>query len=533
MLEGNMENLNQSTGRDYPDLAEVVKGKCADLHGVKLTQAELIKIVLRLLVRSREITDAILKEVASCLASDDDYVKMRRVFRVHNYLSLAIMRISKHRSRSRDQVVQETLEHHWSTYLVNICTSLSDIGRFLEAKTISREEDLTYWHAGQVLALIVNAIDIIQNHAFPTSIPKNAEKHCAVADLTHKTEQILQVVSRSVNMLQHGEGSSQAVTLRTAAELHILNRLVVNSALSKLRPSTNSIVRDIILERLWAVKVQSLFLLTSAIINGKANRKNKLLCQITDSTLLYYKQVVCRALSAFFPSRADHKDDSLAFFLIRDLSLALEVHTLFSGIINSASEESATSKRTLKKLSCICNEISEALAAYHKQLMLLETQPLSVVCAYRRTCLDYIENALKSVRALKQKATMFGHSAGGLLQKLEESLNESGKSCSLALQDEIMSPYGGFPSGELDTDISVLSCFYSTDMSASWDAIDEEMWLQGRGGGIGRIVMIILWTSMHETHVVWLKTWGGGNQSNRLMNFSCQCLPPVAAAFYR
>ena len=462
----------------YADPAEVVRGECATLCGAKLTQSGLMKVLLHLLTRSKIITAAICKDSTHQSVAYWDIAKQRYLLLAHDNISRSIDEIVKLCFCKHDSIKRWFLE----LCLYNLCIALSNMERFLDHKTIKNEVDLIYWRAGQVLALVVNTIDMIQTHA----LLNNKDVYGAASALAVKTTGILEVINRSVNLLQFENGTSHTLLLRTTAELHMLNRLVINSAFYEQKPAQNYIIHDIIEQRLWALRIQLLLLLATSTIDRKSCKKNEISRKIVYSMILYYKRVAFYALGCFFPTQACHEGSPLAFCLMRDLSLALETHTLLSEIKDSCSTGNLVVPRSmLKKMLYVCNGINDAIAAYYGQLLLQSFRACSPTTKYAGyyTCLDCIESAKQRVEIVRSKIASCGSAVDKRLQMLAESLEESEELCALALRDREIPSADGYPSSELVSDILVLNCFNANELPLRY-SIYEEMWLQG--GEIGR-----------------------------------------------
>lgn len=475
-------NAHPENKQNHDDIAEVVVGASSRLNKTQLTQDNLVKTLLQLLTRSQEITASIIKESTRGYVHDYDCTPQQQICRVYTNTSLAMSQIRILRTLS-NEATEHVLETYLSVCLSGLYMSLSEIGKFLHHKTLAANVDLMYWHAGQVLALTVNAIDFIQTHAFRAGLYRKKNKNRVPSLLAAKTTRVLEVVNRSVNRLRPQTDTnicSAAVIFRATAELNILHRLVIHTESFELWTHEEDIVRDLIVKRLWALQAQ---LLQIASSDKEMGEGNVLLCQVAFSTLTYYEMVMHSALDFSSPIQPV-QNNSLAFSLIESLSLALET-SICHGVQNPSAEDKSTHLGILRKIFGLCNEIYAAMNAYYKQLLLLETLYLATGHADYNACLCCIESALQKVKVIKSKVAAPSDPINQYLQMLEESLTESDKLCSSALQDTSASSQSCEPSSALD-DITVLACFYDANKGThpiSLDSIDEEMWLQGIGWG--------------------------------------------------
>lgn len=444
----------------------------------KFIRYESRELLLRLLFHAEAMTSAMIKEV------NDSYeyyhYQMRYILRIHSSIRLAARRAVKTCIQEHHCAGPALLkEFFWEICVSNLYASMEHIGRFLDVKTYTHEVDLMYLRAEEVLALIVDVIDLMYTHVLCRNSLLNDEKRSKYSPLAIKTKQILEVLNRTVNMLRSkGDASLTNLTVifRTAAEINLLNRLVVRSESSKLWPTETNVVRELIKKRIQALQTQLLFL--SAL---DSDRENGLFRQIAGSALVYYERVAYRSLDVYYSPMLLCNDDSLAFSLIRDLSLALETFALHYGIQNYYLWESrAVHGNTLKKVS---NDIYAAITAYREQLLLQESLPITSGSVGYGTCLNYIESAVHRVRTIKSAGISHESTMGRHLKILEKSLTESGELCASTFKNEAIPSLNISPSSCFDSEISVLDCFCNANRATSWNSIDEELCLQGRGGG--------------------------------------------------
>lgn len=460
MIEHDVESL-QSTDRFSPNnIAEVVVGECATLNATSLSHDAFMRLLLHLLVRAKEITSVLYKECLYRNAFEDDCSEYRHLYMAYRNVSLAVGQIVNLKVREHESLSDpKASELYRKKCISNLYMSLNYIGKFLHTKTKMSQIDLSYWRAEQVLALTVNAASVLHLDYMPH---RNKNEHTYQSEFSLKATKILEVANRAINRVKQKRisvFSNVNVIFRNVAVLNILNRLVVNTEFFESHLLEANLVLDLVVKRRVALNAQ----LSTLMELDPADKENVLLCKIAASMLLYYQIVVHHALSFLFHVRPCHKNSSLAFSLIKNLSLALEAGIALScDTGNTPSNSQVVTENTLRKVSHTCNGIYNAIVFYHLQLKVQDVAKQSSELFYHNACLDCIENALMTVRNVIPQALCYGTTITHHLQMLEESLAESATLCASTLQQEEASSKKAPPSQRLSSDISVVTCFMTT-----------------------------------------------------------------------
>lgn len=432
----------------------------------------LTRLLLSLLIHSKEITTAIVKESTSGYSYDNDPYKQYHVKNIRKNISTTINRIMKFHTKKGNYTVSQA-RFCLGMCLSSLYLSLKHIGTYLDIKTLSSELDLKYLHTETVLALIVNAADIMQT-ILCNMLLHNKDKRCISSKPVMQATQILEVVNGSVNMLQFKitlDFVNCTVVFRTAGEINLLNRLVTHFESFALCPLAAKILQDLIKNRIWALHAQLMVLMVSFTTDSE----NSLLCRIAASMLLYYRRVVLRTLYSPIPVKSCYENGSLAFYLMSSLSLALRTRMLSCDKeIPYYQKNEVVYSGIQKNISRICDDIYASITAYHKQLLLQEILKPAAHYDYN-TCLDYAESALQKAQALRSSTFSPGEAEYVYLQMLEKSLTKFRELCALTLLNKATSPEEG-PNSKLD-DAYVVRCFCNMNGAELWNLIDEEMCL--------------------------------------------------------
>ncbi|QJC27611.1 hypothetical protein ANPL_02745 [Anaplasma platys] len=470
----------------YEDPAKVVMGASSTLSDKKLSHGQLIKVLRSLLTRSREVTAAILKESTRSHYYDDDCSKQRRICCAYGNTTIVLENIAELLTQKRAFMDQELREFYWEMCLYRLYVTLDDVGRFLDQKILQIEVDLMYWHAEQVLVLIVNAIDLIQTHAFEDESPQRKKEYGESSAFYSKTTQMLEVVNRAVNRLRlKNETHMTNLTMiyRTAGELNVLHKLVRGAEFFALWPSETGVLQDLIGKRLGVLTAQLSLIMSPRF--EKREGRNVLLCQVANTTLFCYEIAAYRAIDCYPPAQPHDENHSLAFSLIENISLALETSICSSDQQESPEQNRAARLDMIRKISRVCNVIYAAITSYYKQLLLQEILRSEAEMTGYNSCLDELESALQKVRNIRSQAATLSDVTNKNLQTLEESLTKSGRLCASTMQNEALFTKNGHCFRNLfNEELSVLSYFYTADNtspSTLLDSIEEEMYLQGRG----------------------------------------------------
>lgn len=494
-----MVNALSSPEHQCTDIAEVVSGVSTKLSSLQLPQDTLLKLLLCLMVRSKEVTSATLKEYTSGYQYDDDYMKQQHLCETYKNIDLAVAAITEYRNNKMYD--QERSLHGESCrtylYMAMYCLGMS----FLDIKACLAVVDLKSLRAEQALVLIVNSVDLLQAHILHEPSPTVNVGNSPFSALAEKITKILEVINRSVNLLEPSCAyvtRNKAIIYKIVASINILNRLVINPGCESISPYEVYVILNLIGKRLGIFKAK----LEGVLYSSSSGRVNKMLGHIAYAALTYYEHVADSALrSRSLLTLPYHRYSSLAFCLVRSVSLAFENHMLHS--IKNSSQNGAKVLMPRAVTKKICDKIFTSIIAYYRQTQLQEKLPKTAENTNYHTCLDYIEGALRDVRTAKPKALSYDNLVHKRLQILEEALMESEKLCTSTLKNETAFSEDMDPSSLLDIDVSVLACFCGTHQAISWDSIDEEVCLQGRGrGGEIRTLMAqerrVHWEDQHS-----------------------------------
>ena len=476
MMEDEVVSAGSPQKQEFEDLSMVVQGASSKLGSLQLSSNELIITLLRLLTRSKEITTAILKESTDSCIYDDGYKKLLHISASLNNIKLAMRRLLELCTKRQSNEVRDM---SMAICNIRLYVALNNIELFLAEKhaTYGDQKPL---RAGQVLALIVNTIDILQTCILENSLAdKRKTSNPSHAAFETKTIEILEVINIAVNRLEAKNSLHLDTTVvkNVVTILNLINRLVAHPGFKNLRNSEKEFIRSLVHRKLSTLQAGLQHILRApACDNDK-----KLLCKIASASLSRYAILVNNTLKNH-PRHQLQTENSLAFTLTRCLATSFEIHEL---LLNREKfpfpeEKKYTQIHTVKK---ICNAVYLSITAYLKQLVLI-SHSRTPDSTYYSTSLSYIEDALQKTGTLKSdidadNAVMCKH-----LCLLEKSLEESVELCTRTLQKRKTCTANVLNTLSRIDELVVMDSFYSSHRerpSELLESVDEEMWLQGRG----------------------------------------------------
>ncbi|WP_169193249.1 hypothetical protein [Anaplasma platys] len=479
-MEHNLVSAHLSQQQEGEDLAEVIKGASTALVNLQLAQSQVLEVLLNLLVSAKERTAAIFKECTSGYNYDDDYHKQCYIYTSYQNMRLAIRKllelyVQKHSCPNKDS---EKLVKLCRTYLY---VSFVHTELFLSAK-LNTPGDLKHFRAEQVLAILVNAIDIMQTFMPGDKSGFHSETQTLQSpnsQLATNTTKILEVVNLSVNRLvSESRVTADIAAQRTVAVLNIINRLIINPEFMNLGRTEKDTVCTLIVLRVSVIQLW----LFNVRRSSSGDSSKKILCKIISSALSCYEVLVNDISWRSNTTQKQVLEGSLEFSLIRNLALAAEIRTQSSSLADCYATRETVYARYAKK---IFDSVYASITAYSRQLMLRERYPIYAKHIDYSTCLNYTERALQNTRTLRSKIRTYGIMAEKYTQTLEASLSESIELCTHRIQKKDAQTGASNPYNRINENL-VLDPFLPRHIerpSALLDSIDEEMWLQGRRGG--------------------------------------------------